>query len=198
MTIRAIVPLKKLTSAKSRLAGALPPAPRRRLVLHMAAHVIAVLKPTVDEIYMLTEEFVEEFANVTQLHDCGAGLNASLQRAAGNLAHTPGDVLMVIFPDLPLLSQADVMALIRAGSDGAAIAADHNRCGTNAVALAAPEDFRFCFGPGSLALHKVQAPRAVVLHRDGLAFDVDDPSQLHLCPPEYLALSRRGALSGGA
>ncbi len=187
MTIRALVPVKKLSSAKSRLAGTLAPALRRRLVLHLAAHVIGVLRQTVDEIFMLTEELICEFADLKQLPDRGAGLNSCLARAAEILPHAPGDVLIVIFPDLPLLMAEDVEALIKAGAGGVAIAADHTGYGTNAVALAAPKTFQFCFGPSSRYLYEAQASRQAVLLRDGLAFDVDDARQLHLCPPEFQA-----------
>jgi 2-phospho-L-lactate guanylyltransferase len=185
VTTRALVPLKKLARAKSRLAGALPPHLRRRLVLHMANHVIGVLRETVDQIFMLTEEMISEFADLTQLSDTGAGLNPSLARAAQILPHAPGDVLIVIFPDLPLLTPPDVGALMRAGAGGVAVAADYTGDGTNALALGAPETFQFCFGPRSRYLHEAQAMRATVVHRDGLAFDVDDASQLHLCPAEF-------------
>jgi 2-phospho-L-lactate guanylyltransferase len=163
----------------------------------MAAHVINVLRQTVDQTFMLTEEPVSEFADVTQLPDSAAGLNASLMRAARLLPHKAGDILIVIFPDLPLLAPADVTALIDACAGGVAIAADHHGTGTNAVALTAPGKFEFSFGAGSRRLHEEQAARndlrAAVLHCDGLAFDIDDAELLHLCPAEF----RSGASLSG-
>ncbi len=197
MTIRALVPLKKLTSAKSRLAGAVAPEMRRRLVLHMAAHVIGVLRRTVDEIIMLAEDPVEEFAGLAQIRDVEAGLNANIMRAVRLLPHAPGDLMIVIFPDLPLLAPADVTALIEACAEGIAIATDHHGSGTNAIAMAAPEHFQFCFGADSRTLHAAEAARrgvpAVVLVRDGLAYDVDDVHSLHRCLPEFQALAGAGA-----
>ena len=193
MTIRAFVPLKKLPCAKSRLARALPPETRQRLVLEMAEHVVGVLKPMVDEVIILTSEPLSRFADLPQLVDTQNGLNANLMLGVWEVPHEPGDILIVIFPDLPLLTAADVNALIRASAAGIAIAPDHHGLGTNAIAIADARFFCFRFGPGSRRLHAMEAARqgyqAVIVEREGLAYDVDDASMLHLCGPALGALN---------
>lgn len=195
-TVRALVPLKALTSAKSRLADIMPPEQRRDLVLHMATHVVDVLRQTVDEIVMLTTEPVSAFADLPRLADTAAELNDNLMAAVRSLTHARGDVLLVIFPDLPLLGAADVQALVAAAAGGIALAPDHNRTGTNALALRDPLRFRFQFGANSRALHEAEAARhglsVLLLERDGLAYDVDDSSMLHICPAEFHACQLAG------
>ncbi len=89
----------------------------------------------------------------------------------------------VVSADLPLVTPADVVALVAATPQRGIAIARAKDGGTNAVSMRPPGALPTRFGePGSAALHE-QAAReagldAVVLDRPGLAFDVDTPEDL--------------------
>ena len=88
-----------------------------------------------------------------------------------------------LFADLPLVRAADVAALMAAAGDAAvALAPDHAGTGTNALTLPLPTPFELKFGPGSFAAHLAEASRvaltATVVRREGLACDIDEPTDL--------------------
>jgi 2-phospho-L-lactate guanylyltransferase len=192
MSVRALVPLKRLSEAKSRLAAALPAAERRRLVLDMAAHVLGVVRAHVDETFLLTTELVSELGPVPELLDEADGLNPSLARAARRLDARAGDRLLVVFADLPLVSAGDLDALAAAAERGFAIAPDRHGVGVNAVGFRQPLDVDFCFGPDSRHRFEAEARRLgqtpVLVQRPGLGLDIDDA--------DSLALYREGVAAG--
>jgi len=126
----AVVPLRDGVSGKSRLATALEPAARRRLVAALARHVVTTLAatPQVAEILVVTADvgFVEEALAglpLTVLRQPAErpGLNAALDHAREDVRRRrPGSTLLVAHADLPLLTPADVAALLR-GTTGAAL-----------------------------------------------------------------------------
>ena len=90
--------------------------------------------------------------------------------------------MIALATDLPLLTAADLRALVgEAEARTAVIAPDRDAMGTNAVAVAPPE-FDFQFGPGSFARHVEEAKSrdlAVrVVRTRGLEFDLDLPADL--------------------
>jgi 2-phospho-L-lactate guanylyltransferase len=96
----------------------------------------------------------------------------------------PGDRLLVVFADLPLLDDGDLAALLGACVDGFAIAPDRLGVGVNAVAFTQPLAVDFCFGPDSRRRFEAEARRLarppIVVQRAGLALDIDDEASLTL------------------
>jgi 2-phospho-L-lactate guanylyltransferase len=184
MTVRALVPLKRLSAAKSRLADVLAADERRRLALSMAVHVVAVVRRAVDEAILLTPEPVPELGDIPMILDAEDGLNANIAYGARLMDARLGDVLLVVFADLPLLEAGDVAALIAAAGQGIAIAPDRLGVGVNAVGFRQPLDLDFGFGPGSRRRFEAEAQRlgrpAILVERPGLALDIDDADSLSL------------------
>ena len=182
MTVRALVPLKRPGEAKSRLAGAMSDEDRRRLALAMAAHVLAVARACVDEVFLLTPEPISAFEGLPTLFDAAEGLNACLAAAVSGLPASAGDTLVVLHADLAALEAADVAALVEAAAQGLAIAPDHRGQGVNAIAFRPPLDLRFCFGPASRLAFEAEAARLgvapILVERPGLALDIDDAQSL--------------------
>lgn len=175
----AIVPVRSLRHGKSRLAGALRPAQRERLVATMLDGVLAALEAALGRgrVLLVTADAALERRGIATLVDPGVGLNAAL-RAGLAAAATRGGGALVVAADLPLLVAADVAALLAAG-DGAdvVVARDDDRSGTNALWLHDAAAFAPRFGPQSALVH-AGAARALgltcrTLDRPGLAFDVD-------------------------
>lgn len=196
MTVRALVPIKALDQAKSRLAGELPPRQRRWLVLGMLIHVLDTLTRAagIDEIVLLGPADTPPIAGIRAMIHGGEGLNADLARAVAQLDDTR--LWLVLAADLPDLAVADVEALLAAtATHGVAIAPDHRGDGTNALAFRRPASVSFAFGQDSRARHAALAgPGYGVVERPGLAFDVDDRTGLCRLPAvRRTALIRAGA-----
>lgn len=110
------------------------------------------------------------------------GLNPQLAHAAQ--AIPPGDDLLVLHADLPLLTVDDIAALL-ATPGPVVIAPDRHGQGTNALLLRGGARF-FHFGPNSAPRHR-EAAQALGLpltevHRPGLSFDLDEPADWNDLP----------------
>ena len=118
----ALVPLKDLVTAKTRLAGILRPSERRALALAMVEDVLAVLAPHPDisrvvllsndpGAHLLAEKYAAEYWPESGFE--GTGLNALLTAAAGRLLDQGCDALVILHGDLPLLQTEDITAVVR-------------------------------------------------------------------------------------
>jgi 2-phospho-L-lactate guanylyltransferase len=172
MSWTAIVPVKQGSARKSRLADLLSPKDRNRLSETLVAHVLDALRaaPSIGRIIILSSAPHREAAEWHR--DLGRGMNAEL--AAMPLMRR----LLVVHGDLPLVTSADIEALIDAAGKGIAIAPDRHRSGTNALAIA-DGPFAFAFGEDSCRRHVAAAgDQAVLLDRPGLSIDIDTPDDL--------------------
>lgn len=192
---QALVPLKDLVRAKSRLAGLLRPSERRALVQAMAEDVLVVLAnhPGLRQVTLLSDDpgagllasqygircWPEHFAS-------GRGLNQLVARASARLLAEADEPLLVLHADLPLLTAADISAVLarQCQLGGLVIGCDGPGTGTNLLAFAASSVPPFCFGPDSAAKHGAAARAAgipvALVRRPGLALDVDEPRDLAL------------------
>lgn len=174
----AVIPLKQEPDRKTRLAGWLTDEQRRQLSRLMFDHVAGVLArvKAVREVALLSETRPEGWSG-RLFADRRRGLNAELAAVADECGSSP---LLVIHADLPLVSEADVTALLAAAERGYALAPDRHGTGTNALALRDPAGFSFAFGPGSFARHcAADRPRPVAVLRRGLSLDIDAPQDLN-------------------
>src|SRR4051812_22835043 len=174
----AVLPVKRLAAAKSRLRGALPGVPHDRLVLAMAADTVAAVLgcPLVDRVLVVTDDptaaTVLGRAGASRVPDGVGDLNAALARGA---ARASGSAVVALTADLPALRPDDLAAALAAVPSGPGRAFVADTTGTGTAMLAArrgvPLDPRF--GPGSAAAHA--ASGAVRLDGDwpGLRRDVD-------------------------
>lgn len=193
--LHALLPLKDLVSAKTRLAGVLAPSERRALMQAMAEDVLAVLAghPAVDAITLLSDDpGAALLAGNYGARHCPeqslacSGLNAVLAAACGRLPAKPGDSVLVLHADLPSLGAADIEATLgvkaEMASGAVVIGTDRRGEGTNLLLFDADRLPDFRFGPDSCARHLAWARRsgvkARVLRRPGIAGDVDQPEDL--------------------
>lgn len=201
--IHAVVPVKALDRAKSRLAGILSPAERRNLALLMLRRVLGVLGahrlppppahhthdlPALSEVWLLSpDEQVLRLAaeiGVRPLYDQATDLNAALEQARDAVQQAGAEALLVVPADLPVITPEDISRLLTTLASGAdmVIAPDGASEGTNALALRLPSPLRFQFGSDSCALHLAAAARlqlnVAIIHSPSLALDVDTPESL--------------------
>jgi 2-phospho-L-lactate guanylyltransferase len=205
MTCWALVPIKRRTACKQRLAGQLQRLERLQLVRQMLANVIdAVMRSRrVDALAFVSEERDTIPAGIPVLADPGAGLDRALDAARVELLARGADELVVLHADLPAVTRADIDRLVESGRRaGCAVAPDRTGSGTNALWLPALTSFRFQFGPGSRLRHVAEAERLgltpALVSVPGLAFDVDGSGDLEELrargDPRYSSLCAR---SGG-
>lgn len=185
--VTAVVPLKALARAKSRLRPALPGPDRRALVAAMAGRVVAACGAAggVDDIVLVAGDeaaaAVGTAAGVRVLVVHRPGLRFALQRADAGLRGRPAT--LVVPADLPHIVPADVDAVIEAGGGGPAVVVVPTLDGgTGALLRRPPNAIPSAFGPGSAAAHlalaRAAGVRAVRLDIPGLAHDVDTPDAL--------------------
>lgn len=181
MTVWALIPVKARGRGKTRLAPALPPHERDRLVEAMLSRVIEAAAGAVDRTILLGPPR----GALPFIFDDGDGLNAALENALAILSRgAPPDRLIVVAGDLPRLDAQDLRQLAALPACTLGIATDRHGTGTNALSLPLPKaaGFRFQYGAGSAGLHRAAAEtlglNAVTITTSGLAKDIDEPADL--------------------
>lgn len=180
----ALVPVKTLAGAKSRLAPALTPAERGELASCMASDVLRALRacPAIAGIVLLARddeagELAREFDCRVVTDDPQLALAANLQEAAAVLAREGVRTLLILPTDLPTLTAADVGALLAAHAAGVTVVPAERDGGTNALVLTPPDAAPCLFGPDSARRHLDAARRrgltASRLELPAFARDID-------------------------
>lgn len=183
----ALIAIKERERCKTRLAASLAGSERLELVRSMLAAVLAAARSaqTVHQTIVVSPERDLIPADIPVLADTGESLNSALAQAHGMLRDFGCREVLVLPADLPMITAAEIDALVRAGRvGGCAIAPDAAATGTNALCLVSSQPFHFQFGPDSRRLHFQEAQRMglnpQVVHLPGFAFDVDSPRDLEL------------------
>ena len=183
--VQALVPVKRLATAKTRLAAAYGPVERLALVPAMLADVLDAVRaaPGVARVAVVTSDRSAAAAARTHgadvLSDAGLPWNEGLAHAIIGLDPRPAAVV-VVAADLPLLGPDDVEALLAAlPARGIAVGRAHDG-GSNALALRPPDVLTPNFGVAASAARHVERAvaaglEATVVDRPGLAYDLDTP-----------------------
>lgn len=200
----ALVPVRGLEVAKSRLGEALDAEERRALVERLLARTIAAAEaaPGVTAVAVVSPDPAAlELATglgAAAVREAGEGLNEGLAAGRDWVLAGGADALLVVPADLPGVSAGGLAALVEASRAAAAagppgrpvviLVTDRAGDGTNALLLAPPDAIPFRFGPGSRAAHAAAARAA------GAAYvEVSGPLDLDLdTPDDLLAAEARG------
>lgn len=198
MSVWAVIPVKNLSSAKSRLAPALSAAGRvalaRRLLLGTldAAQSCSALTGVV---VVSADPEVRRLAAARGLAaypDPPASdadpLNAAVALGCRRVAELGALAALVLPIDLPHVSPSVIVQFVRGVGDAAVgVAPDRAGTGTNALLLRPPLAINPAFGPDSFARHGALArergalPATIAL--PALSFDLDTPNDLlHAVP----------------
>jgi len=188
--IAALVPVKRLAQAKSRLRTVLSDGQRREFVLAMLEDVLRLLasQPAIGTTAVVSaDDEVLAFARRLGAQPIREppgrrGLNAALAFAAEVLARQGAGGLLVLPADVPLANAADIEAVLAAWQEAPVILCSSHSGGTGALALRPPQAIPFRFGPRSFAAHRRAAAErglsVAVLSRPALALDIDRPEDL--------------------
>jgi 2-phospho-L-lactate guanylyltransferase len=176
-----LIPLKRLDSAKSRLAESLSAADRAELMHELLEHVVATVRQAAVGPVTIVSPEPSPLAGVPRFDDQGMPWNEALATAMEALVTER--VATVVAADLPLVTAEEICRLVAATpARGVAIGRALDG-GTNAISMRPPGAYETCFGtPGSAAVHErtvwLAGGSAHTLDLPGLAFDVDTPEDL--------------------
>lgn len=202
---QAIVPLKDLVAAKTRLSGFLRPTERRALAQAMVEDVLSVLtsNPQIARITLVSDDPGAEMLSrkygieLLEEHQLGCrGLNPVLEKSCDLLPSEAGEPTIILHGDMPLLSVADLDQVLRmtAQSGGLVIGCDRFSKGTNLLAFEPGARPRFAFGTNSCDKHRYTASEAgipvSIVRTMGIGFDVDEPGDLALLMAELTPASQ--------
>jgi len=190
-SIMAVVPVKNLIDAKQRLSPVLSPSQRRDLYRQMLLDVLTALTEVsaLAGIMLVTRdhevrEFAGPFADEILEEPGNDGHSMAVTRAARALVEAGVDGMLQIPGDVPLITPADVNALLQAHDEAPAVTITPSRDyrGSNAILVSPPDCLPFAFGSDSFYPHlrvaRVQGIEPVVVERPGLALDIDEPEDL--------------------
>ena len=196
--IWAIVPIKPLAEAKSRLAPALTPEARRQLTVRLLHHTLSVLTQVETLAGVLVVSADDAVGRIAQAHDAAflpepeaPGLNVSLTVAADQAQAWGATGVLIVPGDLPQLDVASLEAVLTAAptSPALVIVPDRRERGTNVLLLKPPDLLPFRYGPGSfrrhLALAGARDVQPIVRRFPNLAIDADLPQDLDCISPGW-------------
>jgi 2-phospho-L-lactate guanylyltransferase len=187
----AVVPVKDLQHAKQRLAGVLGADERRQLFAAMLEDVLSALAASerLAGILVVTRDaqasnLAVRYGARVLVEPANRGHTAASTLGAATLAAEGAAGMLQLPADLPLLTAADVDAVLQAHAQAPSItlAPSRDRLGSNAVACSPPDLLPLRFGDDSFHPHLERA-RALgveptIVERKGLALDVDTPADL--------------------
>jgi 2-phospho-L-lactate guanylyltransferase len=179
----AVLPVKRLADAKSRLRGALPDVPHDRLVLAMARDTVTAVLACrlVSRVLVVTDDPAAAAelgaAGAERVPDGRADLNAALVRGAG---HAPGSAVVALTADLPALRSRDLAAALAAvpTAPGRGYVADITGTGTAMLAAYAGVPLDPRFGPDSAGAHAASGAARLDGDWASLRRDVDTAADL--------------------
>src|SRR5439155_24642518 len=130
----ALVPLKRLDAAKSRLAEALSQEERGELMRSLLEHVVETVREAgVERVTVVTSE---PLAGFEVWNDCGLPWNDALAAAMREVVSSP--LAAIVSADLPALQAEEVEELVAATPRRGIAIARALDGGTNAVAMRPP------------------------------------------------------------
>lgn len=213
MTLYIVVPVKRLSEAKSRLAPVLAEDERLALSWSLLRHVLGVVQDAQGALGAHGAVISADAAVLQAASACGlaalvedvsvrssdivpeAALNAAIEQAARWASMENASALLILPADLPFVTLLDIQTLWQASqrlyaARAVVIAPDGHNSGTNALLVRPPDALGFEFGPDSFHRHCRQAQRLGIAYHiqrsQGLGLDVDLPADL----AQYLAIEQ--------
>jgi 2-phospho-L-lactate/phosphoenolpyruvate guanylyltransferase len=175
-----LIPVKRFTAAKRRLAGILDVDERAELARWLAGRVVTAAHPS--PVFVACDDdgvaaWADE-AGADVLWSPGLGLNGAVDAGRATIAGKGFDHLVIVHSDIPLAH--DLPGLAATGT--ITVVPDRRRAGTNVLALPVSARVPASYGVGSFIRHLEMAMqsgfRVEVRSDPRLALDVDNPDDL--------------------
>jgi 2-phospho-L-lactate guanylyltransferase len=193
MRVAALLPVKPIKQAKSRLSPVMTDEARERWVRDEFMHTLDVLRQVsaIDHILVISAD--PEVWRIALAHQTEIlkepdvpGLNQSLQRGIAWCNEKQLDTIMILPIDLPLLKPYCLRSALAkmVDSPSVVIVPDRHTRGTNLLAFTPIDLIQPLYGEESFASHVQAAKDAgiepVVYRCPDLSIDVDNPDDLAL------------------
>lgn len=177
-----VVPIKRFSDAKRRLAGIVSAPDREQLARAMAERVLGAGRG-LRIIVVSNDDAVSAWAvalHAEVVHDGGGGLNGAVRTGVDFARGSGSRSAIIIHADIPLATSLDRFVATPAGT--ATIVPDARNDGTNVMVVPTDSKIVFQYGPGSFGRHHRELLRVglnVIVSPDvHLGADVDHPSDL--------------------
>lgn len=193
MSIWAIVPLKPLKRAKSRLSSVLDNDQRATLSQQIFERTLVTLKEVqgIGGILVVSRDTealsLARRYDVQTVQESGAPeLNDALTRATEVVRAWNAQGVLIVASDIPLMQTSDIENMLEMATDPPAvvIAPDRRQEGTNALLVRPPGFIPYRFGASSFRKHREEAEAAGAVVRvyqsATLGLDLDVPDDLDL------------------
>jgi 2-phospho-L-lactate/phosphoenolpyruvate guanylyltransferase len=205
MSIDALVPLKRLDYAKTRLASVLDPPTRVRVMRALLDHTLEQVKaaPSIRSVTLVSSAVeapsIAAEHGVAHFDDRGLPWNDAL--AAAIAESVAGEAVAIVSADVPLLTIDDVERVGAALTDHGAVIARATDAGTNGVAMQPAGAMPTTFGvKESAARHAKLAEESglspVIVDIPGLAHDLDTAEDLDEVLRHAMSAEVRAVLAG--
>ncbi len=190
MVVYAIVPLKRISVSKRRLAQSLSSQERKSLTVTMLEDVLQALKASVvTKVLVVSNDpnvrpIAERFG-ATFFSPARKGLNSALEEAWAWCIRNKADSVLVLPADIPLVTSKDVDIIVELGSHQRRVVLAPSRDGgTNALFQCLPPLVHACFGSESFSKHVKKAfSKGVCVkfyYSLGICLDVDSVEDLQV------------------
>jgi len=190
--VHAAIPVNLLRASKTRLAPFLNAENRRNLSAAMLVDVLRALRK-VREIHRITvvsaDRSVRRIAKEMGVNFLWEGkrrdLNKAVRLAIRDALRRGATASLILPSDIPLVTAHEIAHFLKlSGNYSITISPSMDGYGTNALLLRPPGAIKPAFGQNSFRAHLTSAHRkhlsTKVVNLNGIAFDVDNPSDLPL------------------
>ncbi|MEL6404574.1 MAG: 2-phospho-L-lactate guanylyltransferase [Chloroflexota bacterium] len=191
MSLWAIIPVKPLKRAKSRLADVLSQAQREQLAEMMLRRMLSVLKnaPSITGTLVISRDtralsIARDLGAKTVQERAPSDLNPALTRATEVVRAWGGDAVLILPADLPFITEIDIQKMADLCHFGpkVIIASDKDAEGTNALLMRPAGLMPVMFGEQSYERHVVAAKLAgadvETYASETIELDIDVPADL--------------------
>lgn len=197
----AIVPVRGLETAKTRLGEALDAEERRDLVAELLERTIGAAHAAGLDVLVVSPDpealAVARGVGAAGVLQADGDLNEGLDLARARASSHGASAVLALAADLPAITAEAVAGVVTAARNAlqadraiVALAPDRHGRGTNALLISPPGTIEFSFGPDSRSRHLALAEAAdavAVEVADGpLGLDVDTVEDLVLAEPYLL------------
>lgn len=192
MSLWAIIPVKPLKHAKSRLSKVLTTDQRYQLAEAMFRHVLDVVSTAqqVTGVVVISRDtkalsIARDMGAKTIQEGAVSDLNPALLRATAVVKSWRADAVLILPADLPFINVDDIRGLIQLSKENSIVlSTDDEGDGTNALLVRPPGLIEYEYGKGSFQKHIENAHRVgadiASYYSERLSLDIDYPEDLHI------------------
>jgi len=189
VSVFAIIPVKKLDEAKSRLSSLLSDNERRKFCLEMLRDVLVTVKTTrcirwavVVSVDPTVLQAAKRF-DVVPLMESQPDLNQAVSEAINWCVQNGAKSALVLPADIPSVTPRDLNKILSLGKEAAmVISPSRSGDGTNALLLTPPNTLPTFYGKNSFALYIKEASKRSISFRTlklpRIALDIDTVEDL--------------------